>query len=86
MAQLPCFRAGDARASAALTEAATTPMAVYGRRVQHALTDAAPRRANVACCGTDSGEVAAKVRRKKKSRTGHKTPTATRHTAIQRAP
>jgi hypothetical protein len=37
MAQLPGFRTGDALASAALTAAAPTQMAVYDRRVQHAL-------------------------------------------------
>ncbi|MFI8075956.1 hypothetical protein ACIF85_45580 [Streptomyces sp. NPDC086033] len=48
MAQLPGFRTGDAVASAILTAAAPTPMAVYDRRAQHALnthrdaTDAAP--------------------------------------------
>ncbi|MFE7648459.1 hypothetical protein [Streptomyces phaeoluteigriseus] len=37
MWELPGFRTGDALASAALTAAAPTRMAVYDRRVQHAL-------------------------------------------------
>lgn len=37
MSELPGFRTGDALASAALTAAAPTRMAVYDRRVQHAL-------------------------------------------------
>jgi hypothetical protein len=37
IAELPGFRTGDALASAVLTAAAPTRMAVYDRRVQHAL-------------------------------------------------
>ncbi|WP_405552063.1 TniB family NTP-binding protein [Streptomyces canus] len=48
MAELPGFRTGDALASAILTAAAPTRMAVYDRRIQHALPDAAPRRTHVA--------------------------------------
>ncbi|CAM5452111.1 hypothetical protein SAFG77S_02609 [Streptomyces afghaniensis] len=39
MWELPGFRTGDALASAVLTAAAPTRMAVYDRRVQHALDD-----------------------------------------------
>ncbi|MEV3915105.1 hypothetical protein [Streptomyces canus] len=48
MAQLSGFRTGDALASAILTAAAPRRTALCDHRVQHALPDAAPRRAHAA--------------------------------------